>query len=251
MSSFFNNPKSLLLGLDDVMMNQNKEANKIADNVISSEENSMQDNLKDSALYNNINNNLSKKDSMEQLKASLLNCNKCKLAKYRTNIVFGYGNVDTTLMFIGEGPGAEEDKQGLPFVGRSGQLLTKMINAMGLTREDIYIANIVKCRPPENRDPFIEEAKACINYLRSQIQIIKPSVIVCLGSVSLNFLLQPDNKLKLNISKMRGQWQDFYGYKVLPTFHPAYLLRNPSKKVDAWNDLQLVMTELGLKLPNK
>ena len=162
-------------------------------------------------------------------------------------IVFGDGNPEARLMFIGEGPGAEEDRQGLPFVGRSGQLLTKMIEAMGLSRKEVYIANIVKCRPPENRDPLMEEAISCIGYLRSQIQIINPEVIVCLGSISLNFLLQPNSKVKLGISKLRGTWQDFYGYKVLPTFHPAYLLRNPSKKAEAWKDVQKVMEELGLE----
>lgn len=190
---------------------------------------------------------LSKSEKLENLRNSFLNCDKCGLASTRTNIVFGDGNPEARLMFIGEGPGAEEDRQGLPFVGRSGQLLTKMIEAMGLSRKEVYIANIVKCRPPENRDPLMEEAISCIGYLRSQIQIINPEVIVCLGSISLNFLLQPNSKVKLGISKLRGTWQDFYGYKVLPTFHPAYLLRNPSKKAEAWKDVQKVMEELGLE----
>lgn len=189
----------------------------------------------------------SKSEKLENLRNSFLNCDKCGLASTRTNIVFGDGNPEARLMFIGEGPGAEEDRQGLPFVGRSGQLLTKMIEAMGFSRKEVYIANIVKCRPPENRDPLMEEAISCIGYLRSQIQIINPEVIVCLGSISLNFLLQPNSKVKLGISKLRGTWQDFYGYKVLPTFHPAYLLRNPSKKAEAWKDLQKVMEELGLE----
>lgn len=138
---------------------------------------------------------------------------------------------------------------GEPFVGRAGKLMNLAFQVIGLKREEVYIANIVKCRPPSNRDPLLEEAQACIGYLRSQIQIINPEIIVCLGSISLNFLLQPDGKTKLGISKLRGTWQDFYGYKVLPTFHPAYLLRNPSKKADAWKDLQLVMKELGLEQP--
>ena len=195
-----------------------------------------------------IHENQSKSEKLNELRNSFLNCNKCGLASTRKNIVFGDGNPEARLMFIGEGPGAEEDNQGLPFVGRSGQLLTKMIEAMEISRKDVFIANIVKCRPPENRDPLMEEAQACIGYLRSQIQIINPEVIVCLGSVSLNFLLQPEGKAKLGISKLRGTWQDFYGYKVLPTFHPAYLLRNPSKKADAWKDLQKVMVELGLEI---
>ena len=190
---------------------------------------------------------LSKSEKLENLRNSFLNCDKCGLASTRTNFVFGDGNPEARLMFIGEGPGAEEDRQGLPFVGRSGQLLTKMIEAMGLSRKEVYIANIVKCRPPENRDPLMEEAISCIGYLRSQIQIINPEVIVCLGSISLNFLLQPNSKVKLGISRLRGTWQYFYGYKVLPTFHPAYLLRNPSKKAEAWKDVQKVMEELGLE----
>lgn len=232
MSSFFNNPKSVLLGLDDIMVDKNQK-----------EESNM--------LHNSIDNNLPKQEQLDRLRESFADCDKCGLAATRTNIVFGSGNANAELMFIGEGPGADEDAQGLPFVGRSGQLLTKMINAMGLSRETVYIANIVKCRPPSNRDPLMEEAQACIGYLRSQIQIINPKIIVCLGSISLNFLLQPEGKVKLGISKLRGQWQDFYGYKVLPTFHPAYLLRNPSKKKEAWSDLQIVMKELGLELPKQ
>ena len=232
MSSFFNNPKSVLLGLDDIMVDKSKK-----------EENNM--------LNNSIDNNLPKQEELDRLRESFSDCDKCGLASTRTNIVFGSGNANAELMFIGEGPGADEDAQGLPFVGRSGQLLTKMINAMGLSRETVYIANIVKCRPPSNRDPLMEEAQSCIGYLRSQIQIINPKIIVCLGSISLNFLLQPEGKVKLGISKLRGQWQDFYGYKVLPTFHPAYLLRNPSKKREAWSDLQIVMKELGLELPKQ
>lgn len=236
MSSFFNNPASSLLGIDDIMKQDKKESGINIENSIS-----------DIAAVND--NNLSKQERLDKLKAGFAECDKCGLASTRTNIVFGSGNADTKLMFIGEGPGAEEDAQGLPFVGRSGQLLTKMINAMGLSRQQVYIANIVKCRPPANRDPLMEEAQACIGYLRSQIQIINPEIIVCLGSISLNFLLQPEGKVKLGISKLRGTWQDFYGYKVLPTFHPAYLLRNPSKKREAWQDLQVVMKELGLEVP--
>lgn len=234
MSSFFNNPASFLLGIDNIVKQEQKVSNIIDENII-----------EDTAVNDS---NLSKQERLDILRASFSECNKCGLAFTRTNIVFGDGDADTRLMFIGEGPGADEDAQGLPFVGRSGQLLTKMINAMGLSRQQVYIANIVKCRPPANRDPLMEEAQACIGYLRSQIQIINPEIIVCLGSISLNFLLQPEGKVKLGISKLRGTWQDFYGYKVLPTFHPAYLLRNPSKKREAWHDLQVVMKELGLEV---
>ena len=172
MSSFFHNPKSILFGLDDIIAQENKlicikqESNMLNSNVI-------------------LDNGLSKQEQLDKLKVSFTDCDKCGLAATRTNIVFGNGNADTRLMFIGEGPGADEDAQGLPFVGRSGKLLTKMINAMGLSRDDVYIANIVKCRPPNNRNPLAEEAQACIGYLRSQIQIINPEIIVCLGSVSL------------------------------------------------------------------
>ncbi len=238
MSVFFNNPKAVLFGIDEIYReyeSKNSENNMIE--VTTYKENE-----------NLLNNNLSKQEKLLQLRSSFADCDKCGLSATRKNIVFGYGDPEAKLMFIGEGPGAEEDNQGLPFVGRSGQLLTKMIEAMGLTRDTVYIANIVKCRPPANRDPLVEEANQCIGYLRSQIQIINPKIIVCLGSISLNFLLQPEGKLKLGISKLRGTWQNFYGYKVLPTFHPAYLLRNPSKKVDAWQDLQIVMKELGLSV---
>ncbi|UOD34486.1 uracil-DNA glycosylase [Deferribacteraceae bacterium V6Fe1] len=170
-------------------------------------------------------------------------CQKCQLAKSRQNIVFGEGNVSADLMFIGEGPGAEEDKQGRPFVGRAGQLLTKMIQAMGLKREDVYIANIVKCRPPDNRNPFKEEAQSCIEYLMEQIKIVRPKVIICLGSVAATYLLNTEKQ----ISKLRGQFTNFNDIKVMPTFHPAYLLRNPSKKKETWEDLKKVIEFLNLK----
>jgi len=169
-------------------------------------------------------------------------CTHCNLYKTRTNVVFGEGNVAADLMFVGEGPGAEEDRQGRPFVGRAGQLLTKMINAMNLDRKDVYIANIVKCRPPGNRNPFKEEIAECIQYLYAQIDIINPKVIVCLGSVAAQALLQTDK----SISRLRGVFVDFQGIKVMPTFHPAYLLRNPKMKRLAWEDLQAVMKILNL-----
>ena len=146
-------------------------------------------------------------------------------------------------MFIGEGPGYEEDKQGRPFVGRAGQLLTKMIEAMGLKREDVYIANIVKCRPPGNRNPFREEVASCISYLKKQIEIVSPEVIVCLGSVAATYLLNIDKQ----ISKIRGEFLKYNGISVMPTFHPAYLLRNPGKKKEAWEDLKKVVNILKIK----
>lgn len=168
-------------------------------------------------------------------------CNKCILASTRTKTVPGEGNQKAELMFIGEGPGADEDRTGRPFVGRAGELLTKMIAAMGYKREEVYIANIVKCRPPGNRDPFDNEVSACIGYLHAQINFIKPKVIVCLGNTAACHLLRPDKR----ISRLRGSFHNYNGIKVMPTYHPSYLLRNESKKRDVWNDLQLVMAELG------
>jgi len=167
-------------------------------------------------------------------------CRKCPLGKTRTNLVFGEGSPDADLMFIGEGPGYYEDQQGRPFVGRAGDLLTKMINAMQFAREEVYIGNIVKCRPPDNRNPEPGEAEACLPFLRRQIELINPKVIVLLGSVPLKYLLN-----KNGISRLRGTWLEYEGRRVMPTYHPAYLLRNPSSKRDAWNDLQMVMNVFG------
>ncbi|ADD68326.1 phage SPO1 DNA polymerase-related protein [Denitrovibrio acetiphilus DSM 12809] len=173
----------------------------------------------------------------EALYKEVSTCKKCRLHETRLNIVFGVGDPAADLMFVGEGPGAEEDKQGIPFVGRAGQLLTKMIEAMGFTRDTVYIANIVKCRPPENRNPFEDESNTCIPYLYRQIEYVKPKVIVCLGSVAAqNFL-----KTKLGITKIRGEFVELNGVKVMPTYHPAYLLRNPKMKKPCWEDLQKVM----------
>jgi len=182
-------------------------------------------------------------DPFDTLVEKVAACKKCQLFKSRQNVVFGEGNIRAELMFIGEGPGAEEDKQGRPFVGRAGQLLTKMIEAMGLKRKDVYIANIVKCRPPDNRNPFKEEAQSCIDYLMEQIKTVNPKVIICLGSVAATYLLS----IEKQISKLRGEFVDFNGIRVMPTFHPAYLLRNPSKKKETWEDLKKVIEFLNLK----
>ena len=179
--------------------------------------------------------------SLEELQRSLQNCEKCGLCNGRTNLVFGAGNPDADLMFIGEGPGESEDLQGLPFVGRAGELLTRMIAAMGFDRnQDVYIANIVKCRPPGNRNPEEAEAMACLPYLERQIELIRPKVIVLLGAVPLLYLLN-----MRGITKLHGQWFEYKGIKTLPTFHPAFLLRNANMKADAWKDLQVVMREFG------
>lgn len=182
-------------------------------------------------------------DPFEELKAEVSSCTKCRLHSTRKNVVFGVGTPKAELMFVGEGPGADEDEKGEPFVGRAGQLLTKMIEAMTLSRSTVYIANIVKCRPPENRNPFEDESMTCIPYLYRQIEYIKPKIIICLGSVAAQNLL----KTNVGITKIRGEFVDLNGIKVMPTYHPAYLLRNPNMKKPCWEDLQKVMKELGLK----
>lgn len=183
--------------------------------------------------------------SLADIRADLGECTRCKLCKTRTNIVFGDGSPKTRVVFVGEGPGDQEDQQGLPFVGRSGQLLTQMIQAMGLAREQIYIANVVKCRPPDNRNPEPDEVAACSPFLHRQLDLIKPQVVVALGKFAAQTLLATETP----ISKLRGTFHDYRGTKLMPTFHPAYLLRNPPAKKDAWADLLLVMKELGLKAP--
>lgn len=182
-------------------------------------------------------------DPFEELRAEVSACTKCRLHSTRKNTVFGVGTTSAELMFVGEGPGADEDEKGEPFVGRAGQLLTKMIEAMTLSRQTVYIANIVKCRPPENRNPFEDESMTCIPYLYRQIEYIKPKIIICLGSVAAQNLL----KTNVGITKIRGEFVDLNGIKVMPTYHPAYLLRNPNMKKPCWEDLQKVMKELGLK----
>jgi uracil-DNA glycosylase family 4 len=169
-------------------------------------------------------------------------CEKCRLAKTRTNVVYGVGSPNADLMFIGEAPGRDEDMQGKPFVGRAGQLLTDIIKAMKLTRDDVYIANVIKCRPPENRNPEPDELEECRPFIRRQVEIIQPKVIVTLGRFALQSLLEKSYA----ISGARGQWLDYNGIKVMPTYHPAYLLRNPAAKKDVWNDMKKVMAELGL-----
>jgi uracil-DNA glycosylase len=181
-------------------------------------------------------------DSLPVIRENLGECTRCKLHKTRKTIVFGDGNPNAQLVFVGEGPGADEDEQGLPFVGRAGKLLTQMIEAMGLQRKDVYICNVVKCRPPQNRQPEPDEVKECSPFLFRQIDTIAPKVIVCLGATAAQTILQTNR----GISHFRGEWQEFRGRKLLATYHPAYLLRNPAAKADVWKDLQKVMAELGL-----
>ena len=182
-------------------------------------------------------------DSVLKIREDLGECTRCKLHSTRNKIVFADGNPKADLVFVGEGPGRDEDMQGLPFVGRAGKLLTQMIEAMGLQRKDVYICNVVKCRPPENRLPEPDEIKTCSPFLLRQLDAVNPKVIVALGACSAQTLLQTTR----GISHFRGQWQEFRGRKLMATYHPAYLLRNPPAKADVWKDLQMVMAELGLK----
>ena len=187
-------------------------------------------------------------DTLELIRNDIgANCTRCKLHKGRTKIVYGVGNSKAELVFVGEGPGRDEDMQGEPFVGRAGKLLTQMIEAMGLRREDVYICNVVKCRPPENRLPEKDEITTCSPFLMRQLDAIQPKVICALGSCASQTLLQTTQ----GISRFRGEWFDFRGSKFIATYHPAYLLRNPSAKGEVWKDLQKVMAVLGLKSKGK
>jgi uracil-DNA glycosylase len=186
-------------------------------------------------------------DTLLRIREDLGECTRCKLHKHRHTIVFGDGNPKAELVFVGEGPGADEDAQGLPFVGRAGKLLTQMIEAMGLQRKDVYICNVVKCRPPENRQPEDDEISTCSPFLLRQLEVIAPKVIVCLGAVAAKTLLQTNR----GISHFRGQWLEYRGSKLMATYHPAYLLRNPNAKPEVWKDLQKVMAVLGLRAKGK
>ena len=180
-------------------------------------------------------------DNWEELEKSIINCKKCKLCNNRKNIVFGVGNKNADIMFIGEGPGADEDKQGIPFVGRAGKLMDKAFEGLGIDRSSVYIANIVKCRPPANRNPEEDEAFSCLNYLRNQVMLVKPKIIVLLGSVALKNILGKE----YGITASRGKWIEKKGIKYMPTWHPAALLRDEGKKIDFVKDLQLVERELN------
>lgn len=182
-------------------------------------------------------------DTLERIREDLGECTRCRLHLQRNKIVFGAGNPRAELVFVGEGPGHDEDVQGLPFVGRAGKLLTQMIEAMGLTREQVYICNVVKCRPPENRKPEDDEVATCSPYLYRQLDVIAPKAIVCLGATAAQALL----KTKDSISRFRGNWLEYRNTKLMVTYHPAYLLRNPNAKGEVWKDLQKVMALLGLQ----
>ncbi len=182
-------------------------------------------------------------DTLPRIREFIGECTRCKLHKARTNIVFGVGSAKAELVFVGEGPGHDEDLQGEPFVGRAGKLLTQMIEAMSLRREDVYIANVVKCRPPENRLPERDEIATCSPFLLRQLDSIRPKVICCLGACAAQTLLQTNQ----GITRFRGEWFDYRGSKLIATYHPAYLLRNPNAKSEVWKDLQKVMAVLGLQ----
>ncbi|HDI46021.1 MAG TPA: uracil-DNA glycosylase [Candidatus Omnitrophica bacterium] len=184
---------------------------------------------------------------IKALEHKIKKCKRCSLAFTRRNPVVGEGNLDARIMFIGEAPGEQEDIQGKPFVGKSGQLLTKIIQAMGLSRDQVYIANILKCHPPGNRDPYPQEIENCLPYLFFQIEIINPEILVLLGRIAGIALFGP----QFSITKMHGQILYFRGRKVIASFHPAYLLLNPKAKKLAWEDMKKVLTELNLPIPGK
>ncbi len=180
--------------------------------------------------------------ALRQVAAELADCRRCKLCSTRKTVVVGEGNPEAELVFVGEGPGEQEDIQGRPFVGKAGQLLDRMIEAMGLSREQVYIVNVVKCRPPGNRNPEPDEVTSCSPFLARQLDAIRPKAIVALGKFAAQTLLQTEER----ISSLRGRFHSYRGAKLMPTFHPAYLLRNPESKRDAWEDLKQVKQELGL-----
>ena len=180
-------------------------------------------------------------ETWEELEASIIGCKKCKLCNNRNNIVFGTGNKNARIMFIGEGPGADEDKEGIPFVGKAGKLMNMAFDGIGINREEVYIANIVKCRPPSNRNPEDDEAIACLDYLRNQVMLVKPKIIVLLGSVALKNILGKE----YGITASRGKWVERKGIWYMPTWHPAALLRDDSKKIEFWQDLKEVVNRDG------
>ena len=181
-------------------------------------------------------------ETWEELEESIKNCKNCKLCNNRTNIVFGEGNKNADVMFIGEGPGADEDAEGRPFVGKAGKLMNNAFEGIGIKREEVYIANVVKCRPPNNRNPEEDEATTCLNYLRNQVLLIKPKIIVLLGSVALKNILGKE----YGITAARGKWIEKKDILYMPTWHPAALLRDENKKIEFWNDLKLVKEKILL-----
>lgn len=183
-------------------------------------------------------------ETLEEINEEVKKCTKCGLCENRINTVFADGNPNAKIMFIGEGPGGDEDKQGVPFVGKAGQLMNQAFKGLGIDRSKIYIANIVKCRPPGNRTPLKNEAMACLGYLRNQVMLVKPEIIVLMGNTALKNILGDE----YGITSCRGKWIEKKGIKYMPTFHPAALLRDDSKKIEFWNDLKLVLQECNGKI---
>jgi DNA polymerase len=186
-----------------------------------------------------------RKESLDDIAADLGDCRRCKLASGRNHIVFGEGNAGARLVFVGEGPGFEEDQQGRPFVGPAGQLLTRIIRAIGLSRDQVYICNIVKCRPPGNRNPEPDEIETCVPFLRRQLHAIAPEYVCALGTFAARTLIGADQ----SISRLRGRFYDIMGFRLMATYHPAYLLRNPEKKREVWEDMKRLMAAMGLAPP--
>ena len=184
--------------------------------------------------------NANNKEQLNKVCQEMANCQLCQLSKTRHNLVFGDGNPNAQIVFVGEAPGADEDERGLPFVGRAGQLLTKIIEAMGIKRIDVYICNILKCRPPGNRNPLPDEISLCEPFLKKQLQAISPKVICALGTFAAQTLLKSD----VPITLLRGRFHTYNGIKLMPTYHPAYLLRSPSAKKPVWEDVQMIMKEI-------
>lgn len=184
--------------------------------------------------------------SLDDLRGFIAGCPRCKLAPTRTQIVFGQGDPNADLMFVGEAPGRDEDEQGFAFVGRAGQLLTKIIEAMGMTREDVYITNVLRCRPPNNRNPEPDEVASCMPFLEESIRLISPKVVVALGTFATQAVLGTDEP----IGRLRGRWQSARGVRVMPTFHPSFLLRSPDRKKDVWEDMKLVRDYLARVPPD-
>ncbi|MGD8226900.1 MAG: uracil-DNA glycosylase [Desulfobacteraceae bacterium] len=199
--------------------------------------------LSDSTL-NYLSSSPSEFASLEDLRKYIEDCKRCKLGDGRTNVVFGEGSPEARLVFVGEGPGREEDEAGYPFVGEAGRLLTKIIKAMGLSREEVYICNVVKCRPPKNRDPEQDEIETCLPFLKAQLDLIRPQVICTLGRIAAQALLGREFK----ITRERGRWHSFMNIPLMATYHPAYLLRNPSAKRQVWDDIQKIMKHMGLEV---
>lgn len=180
-------------------------------------------------------------DNLIELRDLAQGCRRCRLCEKRKNVVFGEGNENSIIMFIGEGPGEEEDNTGRPFVGKAGQLLTKMIESIEIKREDVYIANIVKCRPPANRVPSEDEAESCLPYLRKQVSKVRPKIIVCLGATASKYIIDKN----IRITKDRGKWYEKGSFLMIPTYHPSALLRDPGKKRDAWEDFKSIREKLN------